>query len=572
MKQDLAPQVMVPSSSQPATIPASLVSLLNDVATLNDTQVDSALGNVTAKDLEEAYVLQHARTNSFFSSPEHQWVGNTIHVSGFDAATFKYTTTGSSSDVSYGEILALCGDFYGRHPVSDAFATGDSAANKAAAKQKFLDGPFGCLDGDTGDPKRFQGYTGGDLVKSLHGALNVITSLPSGCKSYGELASLNSDHFARLQSVSLAAQNGGGAHEAYQAGHEAACDAAKNQGTTVAQKATALKKAMALNACASHFLSDLFAPGHLTQSRRAVLAHAAAMNSPVAKVAKNFYTKWMHDEANRAGLKVQNDRGQTWRAYGDNCNAADLNADNRRIQLDALSASAQAVHDTFMDPTQAKYDTCVADTVTKSIWPDSAKAQDLAWLSSNNELSPMFYSTDGTTLLKRGHDCNRGVYLWSSMTYTTFCNAQTYSHTPLDTAEACGGYGTAVTHNSFLMTQKTDPCGGVEKTSGGWPVSMHNVPHKNMMCDGTYRNTVPGVPTGWTLKDCSHNARCGEYNGGKGCLRGWYCSSSGWCGTSNAHRYWAQPEYSCNCVAPAYPVLQPGVSTFDESTGYCATA
>ena len=57
--------------------------------------------------------------------------------------------------------------------------------------------------------------------------------------------------------------NKGGAWEAYSAGHRVAIKyAAQNKGDR-----DGLSRALAMNACASHFLSDLFAPGHLRTPR-----------------------------------------------------------------------------------------------------------------------------------------------------------------------------------------------------------------------------------------------------------------------------------------------------------------
>ncbi len=36
--------------------------------------------------------------------------------------------------------------------------------------------------------------------------------------------------------------------------------------------------------------------------------------SGLDSITKNFYSRWMHAEANRAGMQVRNRRGDTWRA------------------------------------------------------------------------------------------------------------------------------------------------------------------------------------------------------------------------------------------------------------------
>jgi hypothetical protein len=276
--------------------------------------------------------------------------------------------------------------------------------------------------------------------------------------------------------VSLAQQGGGGAMEAYAVGHEAACDAAREGDTN---------KALALNACASHYLSDLFAPGHQTQSRRAVLAHANSFLTTPVRAAKNFYTKWMHDEANKAGMMFTNARGDVWRGYGDACNGFWGNRRNSEIQLETLSASAQAVLDTLANASQGKaskasHAACIADAATKHLAPDTSKVQDLAWLKANKELSPMFYSTDGKTILKRGTDCNGFI----TTVITEFCDAQIYNHTGVDGADPCRGLGG---HTFNLLP--SDPCGNVAHQGKH---NYHNAPRKTAVCDGSYRYINPG--------------------------------------------------------------------------------
>ena len=90
-----------------------------------------------------------------------------------------------------------------------------------------------------------------------------------------------------------------------------------------------INSALVMNGCASHYLSDMFAPGHQTNPRRAIARHANAFSSPIANRAKQFYSKWMHDEANQAGITFTNQRGDEWRGYGDGCNDFATNQRNR---------------------------------------------------------------------------------------------------------------------------------------------------------------------------------------------------------------------------------------------------
>lgn len=114
---------------------------------------------------------------------------------------------------------------------------------------------------DEKDPKRFGPVGGDDFGNTIRTA--VYDSVPSGCASYGKLAQNNYDHFVAQPGVPFEQQGGAGSVEAYTAGHHEACtyaDRTKDQGEE------GLKKALIMNACASHFLSDAFAPGHQTSA------------------------------------------------------------------------------------------------------------------------------------------------------------------------------------------------------------------------------------------------------------------------------------------------------------------
>jgi hypothetical protein len=158
--------------------------------------------------------------------------------------------------------------------------------------------------------------------------------------------------------------------------------------------------ALVMNGCASHFLSDMFAPGHQTNPRRAIARHANSIGTPLATIVKEFYSKWMHDEANTAGLEFTNANGSSWRGYGDSCNYVTENQENIEMQRAALSASAQLVLDTANDAT--KYDTCVADAGVRKLIPDTKKLWDVDELKKNKDIMPMFRSTDGQTIMMRG--------------------------------------------------------------------------------------------------------------------------------------------------------------------------
>jgi len=286
----------------------------------------------------------------------------------------------------------------------------------------------------------------------------MSSTLPQ-CKSYAFLAQSNTDHFSAWQSATFKAQGGAGAWEAYASGHSVACDWASKK------TSAATKKALAMNACASHYLSDLFAPGHQNGPRRAVIAHADKQIG-TGRMFKNFYTKWAHDEANQAGMNVENRLGMKWRAYGDRCNYYVHNWKNRLIQNATLSASAQLVMDVARGA--ATVAQCKAQIKVKALIPDTAKLQNKAALKNAGNLSPMWFSPDGKTLLKRG-GC------WDPPSTRGFCDSQNFESSGVDRYDTCLNWWN-VLKNTFGSFVKADPCGKV------FEGDKHNVLEKDKVC------------------------------------------------------------------------------------------
>ena len=81
-----------------------------------------------------------------------------------------------------------------------------------------------------------------------------------------------------------------GMYEVYKAGHQVALERAA-AGTGSEEE---LKQALGLNACASHYLSDMFSSGHVRTPRAALVAAAGAkttssmfaLRSPSSQVEK----------------------------------------------------------------------------------------------------------------------------------------------------------------------------------------------------------------------------------------------------------------------------------------------
>ncbi|MEN2990541.1 hypothetical protein WG926_19670 [Tistrella sp. BH-R2-4] len=246
--------------------------------------------------------------------------------------------------LTYGQIVALGGDFYGLpdQPISDGVTPDDriarfteafnSLAVKAsshdealqilrvmqteidAAQKAVRDGlePHTAYDalGDTLS-KEWNKITGGGTI--LH---------PLG--RYLKLALTNWDHF------------GVWAVSAYTAGHTAALRQAVVAGRTGRREDLVL--AYAMNAFADHYLSDLFSAGHLRTPRRQLYYGVVGGRYLGSQLAR-----YMHDEDCKFGLNVQNATGDRWRAYGDKRYFDTLDVGNRNRVNFTVQASADEI-------------------------------------------------------------------------------------------------------------------------------------------------------------------------------------------------------------------------------------
>jgi len=253
--------------------------------------------------------------------------------------------------LTYGQVVALGGDFYGipDQPISDGTTPADRiqrfanafnslavlpASNAeakqilavmqkeiAAVNQAIRDGkqPHEAYDalGDTLSEEWNKITGGGSFVSAL---------FPLG--RYLKLAANNADHFAE------------GALAAYIAGHTAAVQQAvlaKNSGDE-----KLLEMAYAMNAFADHYLTDLFSAGHLRVPRRQL----AAVVTP--SDLGSLITRFMHDEDSKFGLNVRNGNGDQWRAYGDKRYFDAIDSVNRGHVNQAVQLSADEIFAAYL--------------------------------------------------------------------------------------------------------------------------------------------------------------------------------------------------------------------------------
>ncbi|AXA23560.1 phospholipase [Pseudomonas putida] len=319
--------------------------------------------------------------------------------------------------LTYGQVVALGGDFYGvpERPIADGATPAerierflqafDSLARLPASRAEAQD-ILAVMQEEISAANRAikdgrQPHEAYDaLGDSLSARWNRITGggsvasdlLPLG--RYLKLAASNWDHFGRSALL------------AYQAGHGAALQQALRARDSGDERD--LQLAYAMNAFADHFLTDLFSAGHLRVPRKALADTVTP--SDIGSLVSRF----MHDEDSKYGLRVRNAEGEQWRAYGDKRYFDSVDVANRRQVGRAVQRSADEVFQAF-DKGQA---TSPEQYAALRLTPDlQAAEQDLV----AGNFAPL-YRQQGSTVLRRKNvaDLNDGQYTgdwWGWSTY-----------------------------------------------------------------------------------------------------------------------------------------------------------
>ncbi|MBF0110497.1 MAG: phospholipase [Magnetococcales bacterium] len=436
----------------------------------NITVADSAMfmvkGGITIKTVEHKELQEHQTVvlktkflpNPFrklariptlkgrllFESAEHVALGDQIELmvpetdSPVSAHSLKISLANGLS-LTYGQILALGGDFYGvpYRPISsgvgtswqtenffaafNSLATEPSAKDEATAILKSMKMEIDAVieEKTSGDSLTAQAYDkmeeklNAGYIKATGGKGYVVGDMAS---RYLLLAATNIDHF------------GDDAVTAYRIGHTAALlvaqQGAKENDST--NKRALLMKAYAMNAFADHFLTDLFSAGHLRVPRKSLLSICGLYFG-------NFCAKHMHDEDSRFGLNVKNKNGKMWRTYGDKMYFDTCNSLNRAIAKSAVQVSANEVYEVFSNGVFNVQDKLKAlDYI-----PDLVAINDV----DNNDLgnfSPMF-RWNGVTVTTRSNlndlSSSQTVFWSTALTHFKFTGKNPFeSYAPVPPA------------------------------------------------------------------------------------------------------------------------------------------
>ena len=177
---------------------------------------------------------------------------------------------------------------------------------------------------------------------------DIWRHLPFGYvrSAYVALAQYNFDHFGKE------------AERAYEAGHAVAlATAAAAHGIEDKEsRARLLVRALTQELFACHFLTDLFAAGHMRTPRKALVEHVHQRmghsfvddNTTKMGVAAGLLAQAMHDEDNHEGLEVSSEQHpDPWPAYGDHCYYEQASDANNTQMEAAVVAALGSVMTTF---------------------------------------------------------------------------------------------------------------------------------------------------------------------------------------------------------------------------------
>lgn len=209
--------------------------------------------------------------------------------------------------LTYGEIICLAGDFFAHLDSETATMFADAwpaltGLPRMLAGSDYREATLADASKDSLDA----------LLKAIHGegtssttALDNLLAYPN--KRYYALASQNFCHFGSpdpsIENEALAL---------YRRYHELACKRAAAAGSNE----NAWMRAVVTEAFGCHFLTDLFATGHMRTPRRALGEHFGILRGAL------WMSKRMHDEDNRIGLWCTTSGPPSgsrivWRAFGD---------------------------------------------------------------------------------------------------------------------------------------------------------------------------------------------------------------------------------------------------------------
>jgi hypothetical protein len=281
-----------------------------------------------------------------FNSGEHVWLG----TQGFreacdeypgiefeDYATILRGETDTHEQYSYGELVALSGDFYG---------SPDELFYKKPTWLSWL--------WEDNDPHDLLRYFRKEIEAIQRQVKGADVSYPDyniqfwwNAKNFTELAKNNESHFGWHNMMT------------YCTYHTWALDLAARAGATTGKESESLwRKCLYYNAFSDHFLTDGFAAGHIRVPRKQIRDWAE--ETGLGDTTGGFLSKLLHDQDGhrdtshidgehrdeRDGLQVRNSNGQEWWTRCDGQLFIDTKTESPRIRQ-PIEAVKQSVLEVF---------------------------------------------------------------------------------------------------------------------------------------------------------------------------------------------------------------------------------
>jgi len=283
-------------------------------------------------------------------SAEHVWIGEQIEL---EFASGKLPAKGlqlqltepgtGRQTITYGQGIALGGDFYGIPDAPISTAADPQAAFRAAwatlatSNRVERSEILRILQKEINAVAK--AIAEGKEPSTAYAALGMSLSLEWGAVTglrYYDLAVKNWDHF--------------GAHAvaAYTAGHAVACHEAGLAGAPGipdAERRVLLERAYAMNSFADHFLTDLFSAGHLRVPRKEMYDRPDGLKSTLG-----LLVHAMHNEEGWVGLNVDNAQKDAWVARGDGYLRDKGSERNAELVVQAAQESASEIWKSYQDP------------------------------------------------------------------------------------------------------------------------------------------------------------------------------------------------------------------------------
>jgi len=327
-------------------------------------------------------------------------------------------------ELTYGEIVALGGDFYANSEQPISFGATDperkrrfqEAYNSLAVDiQAFSEAPQILAVMQDEAKQLAKGIQQGEKIPDIYRRIEKTHTMAFNCVTGGlcqkDYPEMSEDTFRQIyflqpgrylkiidRNFDHFSQN---AWIAYSSGHTLALEMAVQ--AKLENNLEKLTTAYAINAFSSHYLSDGFSSGHMRTPR------VLLFNMINPSFIGTFLAVYMHNEDCENGLHVSNQRGDNWLALGDKYYLDERNKKNREILLEAMQLSADEVFSAYQHGSMPEKDT------VEALMPNLSKPFDA---EDRSNPSPLFYwDNKQGKLLRRADVTDITRYEWTPYWY-----------------------------------------------------------------------------------------------------------------------------------------------------------